>query len=174
MRRAGLLGAECTGKSSVAAALARELTAIHVPEALRAFVETRGRVPESAEQAGILSEQRAGVEMAHLDNPESLVICDPLPLMTAIYSIAYFDDSSLLADAIDDARSYDLIWWCRPDLPWFPDGDQRDGEERRDQVDALIEQIVMDSGLTVIELHGSIESRIREAIDSLEGRVTPK
>lgn len=174
MRRVGLLGAECTGKSSVAAALAQEFGAIHVPEALRSFVETRGRVPEAADQAGILSEQRASVEMAHLDHPESVIVCDPLPLMTAIYSIAYFDDSSLLTDAIDDARTYDLIWWCRPDLPWTPDGDQRDGEERRSQVDTLIGQIVKDSALNVIELNGAMNARIREAINSLQGRVTPE
>lgn len=174
MRQVGLLGAECTGKTSVAAALSAELDAVHVPEALRAFVETRGRVPALEDQAGILSEQRASVQMAHLDHPDSLLICDPLALMTAIYSIAYFDDSSLLAEAIDDARTYDLIWWCRPDLPWTPDGDQRDGEERRSQVDSLIGQIVQESGLTVIELRGSIEMRIREAINSLQGRVTPE
>lgn len=174
MRLAGLLGAECTGKSSVADALARELGAIHVPEALRAFVDTRGRVPEAVDQAGILSEQRAGVLMARLDHPEALIVSDPLPMMTALYSIAYFGDSSLLPEAIEDARSYDLIWWCRPDLPWTPDGDQRDGEERRSQVDAVIGQAVHDYGLPVIELHGSIDDRIREAIDSLRGRVTPE
>lgn len=172
MRRAGLIGAECTGKSSVAAALASEFGAIHVPEALRSFVETRGRVPEAADQAGILSEQRASVEMAHLDHPESVIICDPLPLMTAVYSLAYFDDSDLLADAVTDARTYDLIWWCRPDLPWTPDGDQRDGPERRNQVDALIGEIVRESGLTVIELHGSVDERIVTAISGLRGRVT--
>jgi nicotinamide riboside kinase len=174
MRRVGLIGAECTGKTTVAAALAHELGAVHVPEALRSFVDTRGRVPEAADQAGILSEQRASVEMAQLDHPESVIVCDPLPLMTAIYSIAYFEDSSLLADAIGDARAYDLIWWCRPDLPWTADGDQRDGEERRSQVDALIGQIVIDTGLDVVELQGTIDTRIREAINSLQGRVTPE
>ena len=174
MRQAGLLGAECTGKTSVAAALAAELGVVHVPEALRSFVETRGRVPAVEDQAGILSEQRAGVQMARLDHADSLIICDPLALMTAIYSIAYFDDSSLLADAIEDARTYDLIWWCRPDLPWTPDGNQRDGEERRSQVDALIGHIVTESGLTVVELNGSIDTRIREAISSVQGRVTPE
>ena len=174
MRRVGLIGAECTGKTTVAAALAQELGAVHVPEALRTFVDTRGRVPEAADQAGILSEQRASVEMAHLDHPESVIVCDPLPLMTAIYSIAYFEDSSLLAEAIDDARTYDLIWWCRPDLPWTPDGNQRDGEERRSQVDSLIGQIVTDTGLDIVELQGTIDTRIREAINSLQGRVTPE
>ncbi len=174
MRQAGLIGAECTGKSSIAAALAREIGAIHVPEALRTFVETRGRVPLLEDQAGIMSEQRASTLMARLDHPDSLLVCDPLPLMTAIYSMAYFDDSSLLVEALSDARAYDTIWWCRPDLPWAPDGDQRDGEERRAQVDELIGQVVSESGLFVIELHGSIDNRVREAIDSLRRRVTPE
>ncbi len=172
MRLVGLIGAECTGKSSVASALSAELGAIHVPEALRSFVETRGRVPEAADQAGILSEQRAGVEMARLDHPDSLIVCDPLPLMTAIYGIAYFGDRDLLDAGLANARAYDLIWWCRPDLPWAPDGNQRDGLERREQVDALIDEIVRDCGLQVIELRGSIDERIVTAIDSLQGRVT--
>jgi nicotinamide riboside kinase len=94
--------------------------------------------------------------------------------MTAIYSMAYFDDSSLLVESLADAHTYDLIWWCRPDLPWVPDGDQRDGEERRAQVDELIGQVVRESGLSVIELTGSIDHRIREAIDSVHKRVTPE
>jgi nicotinamide riboside kinase len=174
MHLVGLIGAECTGKSSVASALSAELGAIHVPEALRSFVETRGRVPEAADQAGILSEQRAGVEMARLDHPDSLIVCDPLPLMTAIYGIAYFGDRDLLGAGLADARAYDLIWWCRPDLPWTPDGNQRDGLERQEQVDALIDEIVRDSGLHVIPLRGSIDERIVTAIDSVQGRVTPE
>ena len=51
---------------------------------------------------------------------------------------------------------------------------QRDGEERRSQVDALIGKIVTESGLTVVELNGSIDTRIREAINSVQGRVTPE
>jgi len=174
MRQAGLLGAECTGKSTVAAALAESLGAVHVREALRAFVETRGRVPAVEDQAGILSEQRAGVLMARLDHPEALVISDPLPLMTALYSMAYFDDSSLLEAALDDARDYEVIWWCRPGLPWTPDGNQRDGLERQRQVDDLIAQVVRESGLEVIELIGRMDERIITAIAGLEGRVTPE
>jgi len=174
MRRVGLIGAECTGKSSVAAALSAELGVVHVPEALRAFVETRGRVPEIDDQAGILSEQRASVEMARLDHPDVTIVCDPLPLMTAIYSIAYFDDRSLLEAGLADARTYDLIWWCRPDLPWTPDGNQRDGQARREQVDALINGVVREFGLPVSELSGSIDDRIATAIGSLQGRVTPE
>jgi nicotinamide riboside kinase len=165
----GLLGAECTGKSSIAEELSGRLGAVHVPEALRAFVETRGRVPDAADQAGILSDQRAAMELATLDHPDSIIICDPLPLMTAIYGMAYFDDWSLLDTAVDDARTYDLIWWCRPDLPWRADGRQRDGEEYRARVDSLIETTLRDRHLAVTELTGDRETRIREAIDSLRG-----
>lgn len=173
MRRIGLLGAECTGKSTVAAAIAAEFGAVHVPEALRSFTETRGRVPEQQEQAGILSEQRASVLMAELDHSGAVVICDPLPLMTAVYSVAYFDDASLIDEGIRDARDYDLIYWCRPDLMWEADGIQRDGEERRQQVDDLIAQAVRDFHLPVTELRGDLDARVRAAIDGLHGRVTP-
>ena len=59
------------------------------------------------------------------------VVADPLPLMTALYSIVYFSDDSLWEVSMQDARRYDLILWCQPDVPWTPEPGMRDGELHR-------------------------------------------
>ena len=136
MHRIGLLGGECTGKSTMAAALASTLpgTAVVVPEVVRAFVTERGRSPHLHEQADIMAQQvlaedramnRAGVDVQWL-------IADPAPAMTAIYSMIYFGDESLLEPARAHLLTYDTVLWCDRDVPWVPDPGQRDGTHMRD------------------------------------------
>jgi nicotinamide riboside kinase len=84
--------------------------------------------------------------------------------MTAVYSLLYFDDDSLVTTAARQATGYDLLVWCRPDIPWTPDGSQRDGSGQRDAADALIGRLVRDelrsSGIRVVEATGDVDHRV--------------
>lgn len=163
MHRIGLLGAECSGKSELAAALARTLPACVVPEELRAFVERTGRPPHQDEQSAILAAQVAAEEAVAAACPHRWLVADPAPLMTAVYSVAYFDDDTLLGDAIEHARGYADLLWCDIDLPWRPDGAQRDGPEYRQRVHDVIGRLVHDrlapAGLRVRLLSGGPAAR---------------
>jgi nicotinamide riboside kinase len=55
--RIAILGAESSGKSTLAAALASHFDTVWVPEYLREFVETLGRVPREEDQYGIARTQ---------------------------------------------------------------------------------------------------------------------
>ncbi len=97
LRRIGLLGAESTGKTTLAFALASSIDAFIAEEYLRDFVRDFARLPTLADQEGIFLTQQATVATVaraatHATVP--WVIADPLPLMTAVYSIVYFDDDS--------------------------------------------------------------------------------
>lgn len=107
-----LLGAESTGKSSLAAALHRHLQAAfatlpaphappfisHVPEYLRDWCTHHGRTPREDEQAHIAHTQAQWLtDAAHPHGPPHWLIADTTPLMTAVYSDHYFDDPSLYA-----------------------------------------------------------------------------
>ncbi|MCX8528286.1 MAG: ATP-binding protein [Candidatus Nanopelagicales bacterium] len=144
-RRIGLIGAECTGKSALAEALAGELDAVVVPEYLRQFVLERGRTPHESEQSMILQAQEQAEAEAAAATVKSTVIGDPAPLMTAVYSRAYFDDSSLLERALSHARGYDLLVWCDTDVAWLADGLQRDGESERARVHLILADILADT-----------------------------
>jgi len=112
--RIGLLGGECTGKTTLAQQLANAIPAFIGEEYLREFVTTFGRVPSLADQEGIFLTQQATM--------------NTLPVMTAVYSLLYFDNHDLLVDGLADAATYDLIVWCRPDVGWASDRGQRDGQ----------------------------------------------
>ena len=172
-RTIGLLGGECTGKTTLAKALCDRLDAVVVTEYLREFVSNTGRAPTELEQAEIITTQIAA-ETAALaaSGPKTLVICDPAALMTAIYSIAYFEDRSLLASAILHAKTYRTLIWCGTDIPWEPDGNQRDGPEYRAQVDGLICEVVSNdlrpAGIKVHRIDGTVNDRLLAVHSLLE------
>lgn len=146
--RIGLIGGECTGKSTLAADLSAALRrclrdgagveprVVVVGEVLRTFVTEHQRAPQVAEQAGIMAEQRLAEEQA--EQIGDIVIADPATMMTAVYSQLYFRDRSLWPQALHQAGDYALLLWCRPDLPWLADPGQRDGPAFRQRADRII------------------------------------
>ena len=168
-RRIGLLGGECTGKTTLAEDLARTLPGFVAEEYLRDFVSDFGRLPTATDQEGIYLTQQMTVRTveraaAYSDTP--WVIADPLPLMTAVYSVVYFDDHSLIDAGIADASSYDVLLWCAPDIPWMAEDGMRDGIDFRDRADQVIgEYIAPRLKLTVIS--GDHASRLASALAAI-------
>ncbi len=158
VRRIGLIGGECSGKSTLAQDLGRTLDACVVPERLRAFVDEAGRNPVESEQRAIMLGQQSDEDAAAMSCPSGIVIADSAPLMIAVYSVAYFDDDTLIGPAVDLARGYDLVLWCDIDLPWEADGIQRDGPEVREREHGIIASIVRhdlgDAGILVERVSG--------------------
>ena len=163
--RVGLLGGECTGKTTITLALADALGATPVGEVLREFVEREGRTPRADEQAGILREQRAREDAA----AGTIVIGDPATLMTAVYSDIYFADRSLDALAIAQARDYDVLLWCRPDIPWVAEAGQHDGPLMRQRADERIGELVAEHGLSPVHLRGTLDVRMAVALAAVRG-----
>lgn len=136
-RRVALLGAESTGKTRLAASLGERLGGIVVAEYLREFCDAAGRVPRVDEQAAIAAEQarREGLAMqAATARGTGWVFCDTSPLMVALYSMDCFDDSSLVAGAIEWQRGYAATLVCMPDIDWVADGIQRVGPLTRERI----------------------------------------
>jgi len=138
-----LLGAESTGKTTLARALAAELAAdpagcrvAVVDEVLREFCDTRGRTPLRHEQQQIAAEQTRRIETAARSH--DIVVADTSALMIAVYSDQVFGDTSLYDDAQAAQRRCDLTLLTALDLPWQADGLQRDGPQVREPVDALL------------------------------------
>jgi nicotinamide riboside kinase len=131
--RIGLIGGECSGKTTLAGALAEVLSGCVVDEGARTCAR-------------------------------DVLIVDPAALMTAVYSLSYYDDSSLIDEAVEHARRYDLVVWCDIDLPWEPDPGQRDGPDVRARVHELLASIVAErlepAGIRVVLVSGDVAERI--------------
>ena len=165
-----LLGGECTGTSALATDLAREVGAEVVPEELRAFVDRHGRAPVAHEQRAIMERQASALAdiLSHSAH-ESVIVCDPSPVMTAVYSVQYFKDHSLLQPAIQGMVDTDLFVWCQPDIPWTPDGLHRDGPRMRERTHEILEtQVIPElADHSVVQARGNARERLDSVLGSL-------
>ena len=164
-----VLGAESTGKTELARALANRLTqrgiaATLVPEYLREWCEREGRTPRPDEQAGIAAEQGRRIAQAAR---HGVAVADTTALMTAVYSDLLFDDASLYADALDVQSSYAVTLLTAHDLPWVADGLQRDGPHVREPVDTLVRAALRRAGVSYAVVHGRGSERLANAWTAL-------
>ncbi|NCT83970.1 MAG: ATP-binding protein [Comamonadaceae bacterium] len=166
MKLVALLGAECTGKSTLAEALAAHFQAGLVREYLREWCAAQGRTPQQHEQAHIAAEQAARIEAAAREH--ELVICDTTPLITALCSEHYFGDPALTAGALAFQRRCDLTLLCAPDLPWEADGFMRDGPGVRAAFDARLRAALAGHGLGWVDIAGGDATRLATAIAALQ------
>lgn len=164
-----VLGAESTGKTALAGALAERLTqrgiaATQVPEYLREWCEREGRTPRPDEQAAIAAEQSRRIALAARNG---VAVADTTALMTAVYSDLLFDDRSLYADALAAQAGYAMTLLTALDLPWVADGLQRDGPHVREPVDALVRAALGRGGVSYAVVHGSGGERLGNAWTAL-------
>jgi len=156
-----LLGAECTGKSSLTQRLGERLAAPTVPEYLREWCLREGRTPRQHEQAAIAAEQQRRILAV---SAAPLLIADTTALMTAVYSQHYFGDDSLLAAALASQRTVALTLLCCPEgIRWQGDGCLRDGEAARDAVHHRLLALLPAQRLPHVLLQGPLERRVGEA-----------
>jgi NadR type nicotinamide-nucleotide adenylyltransferase len=160
-RRIAVLGAESTGKSTLADALARRHDTLWVPEYLREFVDVHGRVPREDDQPGIARAQLAREEaLAARPDASGFLFCDTTPLMTAVYSRIYWGRVPPDLLALEAAHDYALTVVAAPDLPWVPDGLQRESAAVRMRVHAQLLTVLEERGIPYVLVEGALEQRV--------------
>ncbi|GMV48008.1 MAG: hypothetical protein AMXMBFR66_34060 [Pseudomonadota bacterium] len=170
--RIAIVGAESTGKTTLAAALARALAedgcgrVALVDEWLRAWCVRAGRTPRADEQRAIAEEQHRRIEAAAAEH--DIVVSDTTALMTTVYSRLLFDDRSLDARAYELHRTSALTLLTALDLPWVADGLQRDGPQVRAPVDALVRAWLHAHTLPFAVVGGQGPERLARARAALE------
>jgi nicotinamide riboside kinase len=169
--RIAIVGAESTGKTALAQALADRLrcdTGLRVtwvPEWLRTWCERTGRTPAPHEQGAILRTQHEQIEAAATTH--DIVVCDTTALMTAVYSRFLFDDRSLDERAVVLQRRMALTLLTAIDLPWVADGLQRDGPHVQAPVDTMLRELLIGHGLPWSLVSGQDEARVQCAVDAV-------
>lgn len=167
--RIAILGAESTGKTQLAQSLVtalqgKGLRATWIPEALRDWCDAMGRTPRQDEQLAIAQTQAQ--RAANAATP--LVIADTSPLMTAIYSDHLWGDTSLYPYALEQQRNYGLTLLTGLDLPWVPDGIQRDSASARTQVDMRLRDVLQHNTIAYTLIYGSGTERTHSALQAIE------
>ncbi|MEK8025257.1 AAA family ATPase [Pseudaquabacterium rugosum] len=166
-----IVGAESTGKTALARALAPRLAAlsgrraIWVPEALRSWCERQGRTPRADEQAQIAAAQQAAMAQAAIDH--DIVVADTTPLMTAVYGLHYFGNEALVVPALSAQRDCALTLLTALDLGWHADPGVRDGPAAQQAVDGHLRSLLIGHGLRWSLVCGQGEARVEAAIDAV-------
>jgi nicotinamide riboside kinase len=150
-----LLGAESTGKTTLARGLATELhgctgvAVTWVPEVLREWCDAAGRTPQPHEQWDIARAQQARIQEAAARH--AFVVCDTTALMTAVYSALLFSDRSLEAWAVRAHARVALTLVTALDLPW------------QAPVDAAVRRLLEAHALPWVEVSGHGPARLAAA-----------
>jgi len=171
--RVAIVGAESTGKSELAHALAEALArefGLHcrvVDEYLRDWCEEHGRTPRADEQLGIAAEHARRIAAAAASPDLDVVLCDTTPLMVAVYSDLLFNDRSIEPEARACQDQMELTLLTSLDLPWVADGLQRDGPHVRGPVDTRVRARLNEWGAAWSLVSGCGPTRAVSALDAL-------
>ena len=168
--RVCLLGAESTGKTTLAATLATAYETLWNPEYGRVYTEVgreRGAPWESWEFAHI-AHVHCWYEDFLATFARRVLFCDTDAFTTAVFHEAYL---GLAATGFDDlaARRYDLYLVCGLDVPFTHDGLRELEQQRQWMHDRLLAH-ARESGSTWLLLEGPLDGRLAsagEAVDRL-------
>lgn len=171
-----LLGAESTGKTTLAQQLGATLAArgervAVVDEYLREFCERERRTPRVDEQRGIATEQTRRIAAAAARH--EVVIADTSALMIAVYSDQVFDDLGLYDEALAAHARADLTLLTALDLPWRADGLQRDGPQVRGPVDEKLRAALARCASGYGVVFGLGDQRLSHALAAVDRARTP-
>ena len=160
--RVAILGAESSGKSTLAAALATHYATVWVPEYLREFVDVNGRVPSEGDQYPIAHTQMAREDAGALQASRFL-FCDTAPLMTALYSRWYWGRVDAQLAQLERRHDYAFTLVTAPDSPWEADGLQRESEAVRQTVHQQVLQVLDQRAIPYLLVTGSLPQRVLQA-----------
>lgn len=165
-------GSECTGKTTLALALADRFAAPWSKEFAREYVDRRQAMLDASDVEPIARGQLAGEETADqeaLDGLRAVVIRDTDLYSTAVYSRHYYGSCPEWIAETARARTGDLYLLLCPDVPWIADGLQRDrsDEEARLDIHRQFRDALAAAGARVVEIRGSWPERQAQALAAI-------
>lgn len=157
-----LTGPECSGKTTLAAALADAFAAPWTREAAREFAESAVEPLSSATVAPIARLAMSIEDDARAARP-TLLFRDTDLVSTVVYARHYYGtvEDWIVAEA--HARRADLYLLGAPDLPWSADG-VRDRPTQRDELFTEFARTLDEFDATSVVIRGTGEARTVAAI----------
>lgn len=169
-RRVVLIGAESTGKSTMAEALAAATGSVWVPEHGRWYWQGRRyRTDQSWESDEFrriaMAQRRLEDDLARLST-NGLVIADTDALVTSVWHERYIGSRDSRLDDAAATQAPDLYLVCRPDFDWVQDG-TRKSLRHRAEMQRSVEDRAATSAARVVTLTGPHEQRLALALDAV-------
>ncbi len=165
-------GSECTGKTTLAAALAARFGAPWSREFVREYVDRKQAALDASDvepiaQGQLAAEQEAGRIAGQAG--ARLVIRDTDLFSTLVYAGYYYGTAPAWVAAAAARQAGDIYLLLAPDVPWVADGLQRDrpDEAAREEIHRRFRRALDAAGLRVVEIAGNWQAREAAAIEAI-------
>jgi len=155
--RVVLIGAESTGKTTLARSLSNEFGAPWVPEFAREYQGRKG-APLTAEDVDPIARGQIAAEDAAQPGA-NLLILDTDLVSTAVYARHYYGSCPPWLDRAAQERRADLYLLLHPDVPWVADGAQRERPEAREVLHDLFRSMLETIRARFFDVRGSWDKR---------------
>jgi HTH-type transcriptional regulator, transcriptional repressor of NAD biosynthesis genes len=164
------LGAESTGKSTLAERLALEYNTVFVPEYGRTVWEAKNGDLELADYVQIAHRHRE-FEVEAVAHAKRFLFVDTNAITTMFLGYAYEGDGlpELTKLAKDAETRYHHVFVCNDDIPFAQDG-WRDDSAWRSRAQRLVLYDLAVRGVAYTLVSGSLEERVRQVRAVLESR----
>ncbi|QTE30902.1 AAA family ATPase [Pengzhenrongella sicca] len=164
--RVVVVGAESTGTTTLAAALADRFGTTWVPEFGREWTDVRPGGPTAPWHSGefdLIAREQARAEDAAAERvPVPLLVCDTDAVTTALFHERYLGAASASVHGLAASRVPDLYLLTGDEIPFVPDG-QRDGEHIRHAMAERFREVLAQQPAPWVEVRGSRAERLAEA-----------
>lgn len=180
VKRVVVIGAESTGKTTLARMLAERFATVWVPEFGREHWERKlaGRTITDPppfwspdEFVDIATEQQAREEAA-ARQANRVLFADTNAFATGTWYERYQKGRDPRVDAIGARDKVDLYLLCAPDVDFVQDG-FRDGEHIRGWMDRRFGEQLQSGRVPVVRIEGDYEQRFRIAVAAVETLIAP-
>lgn len=166
VRRVALVGAESTGKTTLAQALAAHFETAWVPEFARDYLLARGGVCLEADMR-VIAQGQAEAEDRLAQTANRVLICDTNVLTTQLWYEHLFGAPPAALRQLAAERTAHLYLLCDHDVPWVADG-LRDSPTERGWFHARFRQELAALGRPYVTLSGPFAGRLAPAIAAVE------
>lgn len=169
IKKITILGAECTGKSTLAQDLAKALDTCHVPEYMRLYLEQKpkGYVCQYEDLLPITLGQIA-LEKDYLKKANRYLCCDTSPFEIMAYAFWYFNQCP--DDIIDIVKNHhdDLVLLTDEiGIAWQADG-MRDLPHGRHQMREHFVKLLTEFDIRFYPISGDRQSRVYQVMQLLK------
>ncbi len=169
-RRICVLGAESTGTTTIAQALAAHYQTEWVAEYGRELSELkiqRGELDWRSEEFVDVAREQCHREDAAARRCNRLLICDTNAFATVLWHRRYMGTHNQAVAQIAAVRRYDLYLLTGDEIPFVQDG-TRDGEHIRHQMHEWFVEALEKQNVPWLLLRGSPEVRLQQAITRID------
>lgn len=170
-KRICIVGAESTGTTTMAKALAEHYKTVWVPEFGREYTEAKILAKDendwNTEEFLFIAQQQNKMEDKLARQCNKILICDTDSFATSLWHERYIGNFSAQVNVLHEWRHCDLYLLTDVDIPFVQDG-TRDGEHIRHKMHRRFEEELKKRNKPYVLLSGPHETRLKKAIQACD------